>query len=129
VGRRATTSEALPVTRSPSAGLRAGVSRTRSGRPAFHDFDYEIHPTLDQHPQDGATILREGGWPEDVIRAVLSHAGHTGVSRETRLEQTLFACDELSGFVVACGYVRPDGLDTLEPRSVRKKLKQRRPPA
>ncbi len=90
----------------------------------LHDFDYEIHPTLDRHPQDGAPILREEGWPEDVIRAVLSHAGHTGVSRETRLEQTLFACDELSGFVVACGYVRPDGLDTLEPRSVRKKLKQ-----
>ena len=90
----------------------------------LHDFDYEIHPTLDKHPQDGAPILREEGYPEEVIRAVLSHANHTGVSRDTLLEQTLFACDELSGFVHACGLVRPTGLEGLEPKSVRKKLKQ-----
>jgi putative nucleotidyltransferase with HDIG domain len=90
----------------------------------LHDFDWEIHPTLDQHPQDGAPILRAEGWPEEMIRAILSHARHLGVARETKLERTLFACDELSGFVHACGLVRPDGLDTLEPRSVRKKLKQ-----
>jgi putative nucleotidyltransferase with HDIG domain len=90
----------------------------------LHDFDYEMHPTLDKHPQDGAPILREEGYPEEVIRAVLSHAEHLGLSRDTLLEKTLFACDELSGFVHACGLVRPTGLDGLEPKSVRKKLKQ-----
>ena len=90
----------------------------------LHDFDYEIHPTLDQHPQDGAPILREEGYPEDVIEAVLSHAEHLALPRDTPLKRTLFACDELSGFVHACGLVRPTGLDGLEPKSVRKKLKQ-----
>src|SRR5262245_32838537 len=90
----------------------------------LHDFDYEIHPTLDKHPQDGAPILREEGYPEVVIRAVLSHAEHLALPRETLLERTLFACDELSGFVHACGLVRPNGLDGLGPKSVRKKLKQ-----
>lgn len=90
----------------------------------LHDFDYEIHPTLDEHPQDGAPILREEGYPEELIRAVLSHAEHTGVTRETPLEKHLFACDELSGFVHACGLVRPQGLEGLTPKSVRKKLKQ-----
>jgi putative nucleotidyltransferase with HDIG domain len=90
----------------------------------LHDFDYEIHPTLDQHPQDGAPILREEGYPEDVIEGVLSHADHLELPRDTQLKKTLFACDELAGFIHACGLVRPDGIDTLEPKSVRKKLKQ-----
>src|ERR671933_462757 len=90
----------------------------------LHDFDYEIHPTLDQHPQDGAPILREEGWPEEVVEGVLSHAEHLGLPRDTPLKRTLFACDELSGFIHACGLVRPDGIETLEPKSVRKKLKQ-----
>ncbi len=90
----------------------------------LHDFDYEIHPTLDRHPQEGAPILRAEGYPEEVVEAVLSHADHTGVPRDTPLKRALFACDELAGFVLACAYVRPDGLDTLEPRSVLKKLKQ-----
>jgi putative nucleotidyltransferase with HDIG domain len=90
----------------------------------LHDFDYEIHPTLDQHPQDGAPILREEGYPDEVIEAVLSHAEHLGLPRDTPLKKTLFACDELSGFVHACGLVRPAGLDGLEPKSVKKKLKQ-----
>jgi putative nucleotidyltransferase with HDIG domain len=90
----------------------------------LHDFDYEIHPTLDKHPQNGAPILREEGYPEVVIRAILTHAEHLELSRDTPLEKTLFACDELSGFVHACGLVRPTGLDGLEPKSVRKKLKQ-----
>src|SRR6187200_378564 len=90
----------------------------------LHDFDYEIHPTLDKHPQDGAPILREEGYPEEVIEAVLSHAEHLHLPRDTQLKKTLFACDELSGFVHACGLVRPTGLDGLEPRSVKKKLKQ-----
>jgi putative nucleotidyltransferase with HDIG domain len=90
----------------------------------LHDFDYEMHPTLDKHPQDGAPILREAGYPEVVIDAVLSHANHLGLERDTLLKRTLFACDELSGFVHACGLVRPTGLEGLEPKSVRKKLKQ-----
>ena len=90
----------------------------------LHDFDYEMHPTLDQHPQDGAPILRDEGWPEPVVEAVLSHAEHLSLPRDTPLKRTLFACDELAGFVHACGLVRPDGIATLEPRSVKKKLKQ-----
>ena len=90
----------------------------------LHDFDYEVHPTLDKHPQDGAPILREEGYPEELIEAVLSHAEHLSMPRDTPLKKTLFACDELAGFITACGFVRPDGIETLEPRSVRKKLKQ-----
>lgn len=90
----------------------------------LHDFDYELHPTLDEHPQDGAPILRDEGYPEEVVEAVLSHANHLGLPRDTPLKRALFACDELAGFIHACGLVRPDGIETLEPRSVRKKLKQ-----
>src|SRR5215211_3492199 len=90
----------------------------------LHDFDYEIHPTLDEHPQDGAQMLRDEGYPEEVVEGVLSHAQHLGLPRDTQLKKTLFACDELSGFVHACGLVRPTGLEGLEPKSVKKKLKQ-----
>ncbi len=90
----------------------------------LHDFDWEMHPTLEQHPQDGAPILRAEGYPEEVVESVLSHAEHLGLPRDTPLKKTLFACDELSGFIHACGLVRPDGIETLEPKSVKKKLKQ-----
>ena len=90
----------------------------------LHDFDYEIHPTLDQHPQDGAAILREEGYPEELIASVLSHAEHLEMPRDTDLKKALFACDELAGFIHACGLVRPDGIETLTPKSVKKKLKQ-----
>jgi putative nucleotidyltransferase with HDIG domain len=90
----------------------------------LHDFDYEIHPTLDKHPQDGAPILQEEGYPEEVIEGVLSHAEHLSLPRDTQLKKTLFACDELCGFVHACALVRPTGLDGMTPKSVRKKLKQ-----
>lgn len=90
----------------------------------LHDFDYEIHPSLDRHPQDGAPILRQEGYPDELIETVLSHADHLALPRDTLLKRTLYACDELSGFVHACGLVRPDGIDTLEPKSVKKKLKQ-----
>jgi putative nucleotidyltransferase with HDIG domain len=90
----------------------------------LHDFDYELHPTLDKHPQDGAPILREEGYPDEVVDAVLSHAEHLSLPRDTRLKKTLFACDELSGFVHAVALVRPSGLEGLEPKSVKKKLKQ-----
>jgi putative nucleotidyltransferase with HDIG domain len=108
-----------------SYARRFGEDEERWGVVALlHDFDYEIHPTLEKHPQDGAPILREEGYPEDVIEAILSHAEHLGLPRDTPLKKTLFACDELSGFVHACGLVRPSGLDGLEPKSVKKKLKQ-----
>jgi putative nucleotidyltransferase with HDIG domain len=104
---------------------RFGEDRELWGATALlHDFDYEIHPTLDRHPQDGAPILRDEGYPEVLVEAVLSHADHLGLPRDTPLKKTLYACDELPGFVHACGLVRPDGIDTLTPKSVRKKLKQ-----
>src|SRR4051812_29549099 len=112
------------------ASVRAYADRFAEDVPAWgnvallHDFDYERHPTLDQHPQDGAAALRERGYPDWFVRAILSHGDHTGVTRESRLEHTLYACDEMSGFVHACGLVRPTGLAGLEPKSVRKKLKQ-----
>jgi predicted hydrolase (HD superfamily) len=90
----------------------------------LHDFDWEIHPTLDRHPQEGTAILLDRGYPTWFTRAILSHARHTGVVPTSELERTLFACDELSGFVHACALVRPTGLEGLEPKSVRKKLKQ-----
>src|SRR5918911_2266909 len=86
----------------------------------LHDFDNEIHPTLDRHPQDGAPILREEGYPDEVIEAVLSHAEHLELPRDTLLKKTLFACDELSGFVHAVSLVRPGGLEGMEPKSVKK---------
>jgi putative nucleotidyltransferase with HDIG domain len=107
-------------------GERYGDDADAWGNVALlHDFDYEKHPTLDQHPQDGAPILRDRGYPEWFVRAVLSHANHLGLGRDTPLERVLFACDEIAGFVHACGLVRPDGLATLEPASVKKKLKQK----
>lgn len=92
----------------------------------IHDFDFEIHPTLDEHPQDGAPILREKGVPEDIVHDVLSHAEHTGVPRDTPLRKALAAVDELSSFVVAVALVRPSkSLDDVKPRSVKKKMKDK----
>lgn len=92
----------------------------------LHDFDWEIHPTLDQHPQDGAPILRERGVPEVVIRAIQSHADHTGVPRVSRMEKALLACDEITGLIVAVALVRPSrSLEDLTVKSVRKKWKDR----
>ncbi|MFN3309855.1 MAG: HD domain-containing protein, partial [Anaerolineales bacterium] len=73
----------------------------------LHDFDYEIHPTLESHPQDGAEILRQKGVPEEIVRAILSHADHTGVSRESLMEKALYACDEITGLIIAVALVRP----------------------
>jgi putative nucleotidyltransferase with HDIG domain len=92
----------------------------------IHDFDFEMHPTLDQHPQDGAPILRERGVPESIIQSVLSHADHLDVPRETRLEKTLAAVDEMSGFVTAVALVRPTkSIDDVTPKSVKKKMKDK----
>lgn len=92
----------------------------------IHDFDFEIHPTLDEHPQAGAPILRDRGVPEDIIQSVLSHADHLDVPRATRRELTLAAVDEMSGFVTAVGLVRPSkSIDEVSPRAVRKKMKDK----
>ena len=92
----------------------------------IHDFDFEIHPTLDHHPQDGAPILRERGVPEHIIQSVLSHADHLDVPRATNLEKTLAAVDEMSGFVTAVALVRPTkSIDEVTLRSVRKKMKDK----
>ena len=92
----------------------------------LHDFDYERYPTLENHPFRGAEILREQGYPEWVVRAVLSHADHTRTPRETRLEHTLFACDEMAGFVTAAALVRPSkSVLDLEATSVVKRMKDK----
>jgi putative nucleotidyltransferase with HDIG domain len=92
----------------------------------IHDFDYERYPDLTDHPFRGAQILRERGWPEAIVRAVLSHADHTGVGRESRLEHTLFACDEMAGFVTAAALIRPSkSLLDLEAKSVVKRMKEK----
>jgi putative nucleotidyltransferase with HDIG domain len=92
----------------------------------LHDFDWEIHPDLDRHPQAGAPILRERNVPEEIIHGVLSHADHTGVVRENRMEKALFACDELTGLITAVALVRPSrSLADLTASSVKKKWKDR----
>jgi putative nucleotidyltransferase with HDIG domain len=92
----------------------------------LHDFDWEIHPDLERHPQAGAAILRQRGVPEEIIRAVLSHADHTGVPRESRMEKALFACDELTGLITAVALVRPSrSLADLTAPSVKKKWKDK----
>jgi len=92
----------------------------------LHDFDWEIHPTLEEHPQAGAPILRARGVPEHWIKAVLSHADHTNVPRETFMEKALFACDEITGLVTAVALVRPSrSLYDLEAKSIKKKWKDK----
>lgn len=91
-----------------------------------HDFDYEQHPTLDQHPQDGAPILRERGYPEWAIQAVLSHADHLDVPRDDLMRKTLYAVDEVSGFITAVAWVRPSrAVADVTPEAVRKKMKDK----
>ena len=93
----------------------------------LHDFDWEIHPSLESHPQEGAPILQERGVPEHIIRCILSHADHTGVPRQTLMERALYACDEITGLIVAVALVRPSrSLHDLKVRSVRKKWKETR---
>lgn len=91
-----------------------------------HDFDYERYPDAQNHPFRGVEILRERGCPEFVLKAILSHADYTGVPRETRLEKTLFACDEMCGFVTAAALVRPSkSVLDLEAPSVKKRMKDK----
>jgi putative nucleotidyltransferase with HDIG domain len=92
----------------------------------IHDFDYEQHPTADEHPLAGVAILEERGWPEEVIEAIKGHATYLNVPRNTLMAKTLFAVDELTGLVTACVLVRPDrSIASLEVKSVRKKWKDK----
>ncbi len=92
----------------------------------LHDFDYEIHPEVPDHPLKGQPILEQHGVDEEIRRAILSHADFTGVPRESLLEKTLFACDELAGFLTACAYVQPSrSIRDVQVKSVRKKLKDK----
>lgn len=90
----------------------------------LHDLDYETYPDLETgHPRYAIKELTERGYPPELIRAIASHADYMGVPRETSMEKTLYAVDELSGFVLACSYVRPEGFVGMTPKSVKKKLK------
>ena len=92
----------------------------------IHDFDYEKYPSAEDHPYRGNEILKERGYPEEVRRAIMSHAEYTGVARLTPMEKTLFACDELAGFITACALVKPGkSLAEVEAKSVRKKMKDK----
>ncbi len=91
----------------------------------LHDFDYEKHPTTDEHPTVGVAHLRTLGVDETILEAILGHAPYTGVTRTTPMARHLFACDELAGFIVAVARVRPDGFEGLKAKSVRKKLKDK----
>lgn len=92
----------------------------------LHDFDYEMHPDAPDHPMKGEPILAARGVSEEIRRAVLSHASYSGVSRDSLLEKTLFACDELAGFLTACALVKPNkSIFEVEARSVRKKMKDK----
>ena len=92
----------------------------------LHDFDYEMHPNAPDHPLKGSAILAELGVSEEIRRAILSHANYSGVSRLSRLEKTLFACDEVAGFLTAVALVKPGrSLSAVSPESVRKKMKDK----
>jgi predicted hydrolase (HD superfamily) len=89
----------------------------------LHDLDWERHPTAAKHPRVAVAHLRERGVDEEILTAIMGHASYTGTPRTSPMAKHLFAVDELAGFIVACGKVRPDGLASLEPASVRKKMK------
>jgi putative nucleotidyltransferase with HDIG domain len=92
----------------------------------LHDFDYEMYPTLEEHPYKGNAILKEQGYPESICNAIMGHATYSGVPRDTDMAKALFAVDELTGFIFAVTYVRPSkSILEVQPKSVKKKLKQR----
>ena len=91
----------------------------------LHDMDYEKHPTPDEHPMVGVRELERRGYPDDVLHAIKGHADYLDVPRDTLMSKTLYAVDELSGFIVACALMRPEGLENMKAKSVRKKMKQK----
>jgi putative nucleotidyltransferase with HDIG domain len=109
-----------------AAARKADEDEARWGLAGLiHDFDWERHPDLERHPAKGVEVLRSLGWPDDICHAVLGHSVHTGVPRDTLMAKTLFACDELCGFLVACTLVTPSKrIDEVKVSSVKKKLKR-----
>jgi putative nucleotidyltransferase with HDIG domain len=92
----------------------------------IHDFDYEKYPSAEEHPYKGNEILKERGYPDDLRRAIMSHAEYTGVTRESQMEKTLFACDELAGFITATALIKPNkSLAEVDAKSVRKRMKDK----
>ncbi|HET9200189.1 MAG TPA: HDIG domain-containing protein [Dehalococcoidia bacterium] len=92
----------------------------------LHDFDYEMHPNADEHPMKGSPILRERGYPEEVVYAIQCHADYLGLDRKTKMDQAIFAVDELTGMITATALVKPNkSLDEVDARSVRKKMKDK----
>jgi putative nucleotidyltransferase with HDIG domain len=114
--------------------VRLGMSGDEAARMAemyrcaglLHDMDYERHPTMEEHPFVGVKFLREQGWPEEILQAILAHADYSGVVPETHLQRSLFACDELSGFLTACALVKPTkSIADVEAAGVKKKMKDK----
>ena len=92
----------------------------------LHDFDYDMYPSLEDHPYKGCEILKDRGYSEEIRKAILSHAEYTGVSRDTPMEKALFACDELAGFITACALIKPGkSLAEVDVKSVRKRMKDK----
>jgi predicted hydrolase (HD superfamily) len=109
-----------------SGADRTGLLETWSATALLHDFDYEKHPSPDEHPFVGVRILEEQGWPEEVRTAILGHAEYSGVPRVTPLARALFACDELAGFLTACSLVKPSkSIHDVEVSGVKKKMKDK----
>lgn len=105
---------------------RAGLVNLYSATALLHDFDYERHPTAEEHPFVGVRELERLGWPEEMRTAILGHAQYSGVPRVSHLAKVLFACDELAGFLTACALVKPSkSIAEVEARSVRKKMKDK----
>jgi predicted hydrolase (HD superfamily) len=109
-----------------SGDARAALLETWSAAALLHDFDYEKHPSLEEHPFVGIAILTEQGWPEEIRTAILGHAEYSGVPRVTPLAKALFACDELAGFLTACSLVKPTkSIHDVDVASVKKKMKDK----
>ena len=109
-----------------SGDQRAAFLNLYTTTALLHDFDYEKHPTLEEHPFVGVRELERLGWPQEMRTAILGHAQYSGVPRITHLDKALFACDELAGFLTACALVKPDkSIASVEVASVRKKMKDK----
>lgn len=122
--------EAYGVMEAARLGLSRDAAREFADRYAMagllHDFDYDRHPSVEEHPFVGVKFLREQGWPEDILHAILAHADYSGVARESHLDKALFACDELAGFLTACALVKPTkSIHDVEVAGVRKKMKDK----
>lgn len=109
-----------------SGDAAAEFVATYSMAALLHDFDYDRHPSLDEHPYVGNKVLTEQGWPKEIRHAILAHASYTGAAKESHLDRALFACDELAGFLTACALVKPTkSIHDMEVAGVKKKMKDK----